>query len=111
MPASVGSSHAVAEAAGLPVQVIAPASGWVPIRLRELWEYRELLYFLIWREVKIRYKQAALGVAWAVLQPVLTMAIFSVVFGRFAAIYEAGVAAGAAAVPQLRRLLEERRRG
>jgi lipopolysaccharide transport system permease protein len=74
----------MAAAADLPVQIIAPASGWVPIRLRELWEYRELLYFLIWREVKIRYKQAALGVAWAVLQPVLTMVIFSVVFGRFA---------------------------
>ena len=91
MPASVASSHAVAEAAGLPVQVIAPASGWVPIRLRELWEYRELLYFLIWREVKIRYKQAALGVAWAVLQPVLTMVIFSVVFGRFAAMPSDGL--------------------
>jgi homopolymeric O-antigen transport system permease protein len=74
----------MAAAADLPVQIIAPARGWVPIRLRELWEYRELLYFLIWREVKIRYKQTALGVAWAVLQPVLTMVIFSVVFGRFA---------------------------
>jgi lipopolysaccharide transport system permease protein len=70
--------------ADLPVQIIAPARGWVPIRLRELFEYRELLYFLIWREVKIRYKQAALGVAWAVLQPILAMVIFSVVFGRFA---------------------------
>jgi lipopolysaccharide transport system permease protein len=91
MPASVASSHPVAEAAALPVQVIAPASGWVPIRLRELWEYRELLFFLIWREVKIRYKQAALGVAWAVLQPVLTMVIFSVVFGRFAAMPSDGL--------------------
>jgi homopolymeric O-antigen transport system permease protein len=91
MPASVASTHAAAEAADLPVQVIAPASGWVPIRLRELWEYRELLYFLIWREVKIRYKQAILGVAWAVLQPVLTMVIFSVVFGRFAAMPSDGL--------------------
>jgi lipopolysaccharide transport system permease protein len=74
----------MAAAADLPVQIIAPARGWVPIRLPELWEYRELLYFLIWREVKIRYKQAALGVAWAVLQPILAMVIFSVVFGRFA---------------------------
>jgi homopolymeric O-antigen transport system permease protein len=80
--ASVASTPGAA--AHLPVHVIAPASGWVPVRLRELWEYRELLYFLIWREVKIRYKQAALGVAWAVLQPVLTMVIFSIVFGRFA---------------------------
>ena len=82
--ASVASTQAAGPAAHLPVHVIAPASGWVPVRLRELWEYRELLYFLIWREVKIRYKQATLGVAWAVLQPVLTMVIFSVVFGRFA---------------------------
>jgi homopolymeric O-antigen transport system permease protein len=84
MPAPLATPRAIAAAADLPVQIIAPARGWVPIRLRELWEYRELLYFLIWREVKIRYKQAALGVAWAVLQPFLTMVIFSVVFGRFA---------------------------
>jgi lipopolysaccharide transport system permease protein len=68
----------------LPVHVIAPASGWVPIRLRELWEYRELLYFLVWREVKIRYKQTALGVAWAVIQPLFTMVVFTLIFGRLA---------------------------
>jgi lipopolysaccharide transport system permease protein len=84
MPAPLATPRALAAAADLPVQIIAPARGWVPIRLRELWEYRELLYFLIWREVKIRYKQAALGIAWAVLQPVLTMVMFSVIFGRFA---------------------------
>jgi lipopolysaccharide transport system permease protein len=67
----------------LPVHVIAPADGWVPIRLRELWEYRELLYFLVWREVKIRYKQTALGVAWAVIQPLFTMVVFTVVFSHF----------------------------
>jgi lipopolysaccharide transport system permease protein len=67
----------------LPVHVIAPARGWVPIRLAELWEYRELLYFLVWREVKIRYKQTALGVAWAVIQPVFTMVVFTVVFSHF----------------------------
>jgi lipopolysaccharide transport system permease protein len=67
----------------LPVHVIAPARGWVPIRLGELWEYRELLYFLVWREVKIRYKQTALGVVWAVIQPVFTMVVFTVVFGHF----------------------------
>jgi homopolymeric O-antigen transport system permease protein len=82
--ASIASTEAAGAAGHLPEHVIAPASGWVPVRLRELWEYRELLYFLIWREVKIRYKQAVLGIVWAVLQPVLTMVIFSVVFGRFA---------------------------
>jgi lipopolysaccharide transport system permease protein len=64
------------------VHRIAPSSAWVPLRLAELWEYRELLYFLIWREVRVRYKQTALGVAWAVIQPVLTMLVFSVFFGR-----------------------------
>jgi lipopolysaccharide transport system permease protein len=76
----------------LPVHVIAPASGWVPIRLRELWEYRELLYFLVWREVKIRYKQTALGVAWAVIQPLFTMVVFSLIFGRLAKMPSDGIA-------------------
>jgi len=53
-------------------------------RLRELWEYRELLYFLIWRDIKVRYKQTAIGASWAVLQPLLTMVIFTMVFGKFA---------------------------
>jgi lipopolysaccharide transport system permease protein len=74
----------------LPVHVIAPAKGWVPIRLRELWEYRELLYFLVWREVKIRYKQTALGVAWAIIQPVFTTIVFTVVFNRFGKIAAPG---------------------
>ena len=66
----------------LPLHRIAPSRAWVPLRLAELWEYRELLYFLIWREVRVRYKQTALGVAWAVIQPVMTMLVFSVFFGR-----------------------------
>jgi lipopolysaccharide transport system permease protein len=66
----------------MPVQVIAPASGWVPVQLGEVWQFRELLAFLVWREVKIRYKQTALGVAWAILQPFFTMVVFSVFFGR-----------------------------
>ncbi len=64
------------------VHVIAPARGWLPVRLGEIWAYRELLYFLVWREIKVRYKQTALGVAWAVAQPFFTMVVFSVVFGR-----------------------------
>jgi lipopolysaccharide transport system permease protein len=62
--------------------VIVPRSGWAPVELGELWAYRELLYLLVWREVKIRYKQTVLGVAWAVLQPVLTMLVFTVFFGQ-----------------------------
>ncbi len=65
---------------------VAPTSGWVPLRFAELWEYRELLYFLTWRDVKVRYKQTALGAAWAVLQPFLTMVVFSIFFGRLAGI-------------------------
>ena len=76
----------------LPIHVIAPASGWVPIRLRELWEYRELLYFLVWREVKIRYKQTALGVAWAVIQPLFTMVVFTLVFHKLAKMPSDGIA-------------------
>jgi len=63
---------------------IKPIRGWTSLKLKELWEYRELLYFLVWRDVKVRYKQAALGAAWAILQPLLTMLIFSVIFGMFA---------------------------
>jgi lipopolysaccharide transport system permease protein len=67
-----------------PVTVIEPSKGWVAIKLSELWEYRELLYFLTWREVKVRYKQTALGAAWAVIQPLFTMLVFSLFFGRLA---------------------------
>jgi lipopolysaccharide transport system permease protein len=75
----------------LPVRRIQPAHGLVPLELGELWEYRELLYFLTWRQIKIRYKQTALGVAWAMIQPVFTMLIFSVVFGRFGRMPSEGV--------------------
>ncbi len=67
-----------------PVIRIQPSKGWVSLKLRDLWEYRELLYFLTWRDIKVRYKQTALGAAWAVLQPVLTMIVFSLFFGRLA---------------------------
>jgi lipopolysaccharide transport system permease protein len=61
---------------------IRPSRGWVSLRLGEFWEFRELLYFLIWRDVKVRYKQTGLGVAWAVIQPVMTMLVFSLFFGK-----------------------------
>ena len=62
--------------------VIAPTSGWVALRLGDIWVYRELLYFLTWRDVKVRYKQTVLGVLWAVLQPILMMLIFVLLLGR-----------------------------
>ena len=71
--------------------IVDPSSGWAALRLGELWDYRELLFFLIWRDVKVRYKQTALGVAWAVLQPLLTMFVFSLFFGRLARIASDGL--------------------
>ena len=63
---------------------IAPPSSWLDLNLRELWDYRELLYFFVWRDLKVRYKQTAIGAAWAVIQPVFMMAVFSLFFGRLA---------------------------
>src|SRR5271169_6051996 len=63
---------------------IRPSRGWSALHLREMWRYRELLYFLVWRDVKVRYKQTVLGALWAILQPVLTMVVFSLFFGRLA---------------------------
>jgi lipopolysaccharide transport system permease protein len=80
-----------AEAAPLPLRIIEPRSGWDAVEWREFWEYRELLGFLIWRDVKVRYKQTVLGAAWAVLQPLATMAVFTVLFGRWAKMPSDGV--------------------
>jgi lipopolysaccharide transport system permease protein len=74
-----------------PVLVIEPSRGWVSLNLRELWEYRELLYFLTWRDIKVRYKQTALGAAWAIIQPLFTMLVFSLFFGRLAKIPSDGI--------------------
>jgi lipopolysaccharide transport system permease protein len=67
-----------------PVLRISAPHGWVNLSLRELWDARELLYFFVWRDVKVRYKQTAIGAAWAVVQPFMTMVVFSVFFGRLA---------------------------
>ena len=63
---------------------IQPSRGWMSLGLRELWEYRELLYFLTWRDIKVRYKQTVLGASWAILQQVMTMIVFSLFFGKLA---------------------------
>lgn len=73
-----------ADPAKPPVTRIRPSGGWRAVDLREVWKYRELLYFLTLRDIKLRYKQTALGVAWAVLQPLLTMTVFTVFFGNLA---------------------------
>jgi len=67
-----------------PILNIEPSNSWVSLKLGELWQYRELLYFLIWRDIKVRYKQTALGAAWAIIQPLFSMLIFSLFFGRLA---------------------------
>ena len=75
----------------VPVIVIRPSKGWVSLKLSELWEYRELLYFLTWRDIKVRYKQTVLGAAWAIIQPFFTMVVFSLFFGRLAQIPSDGI--------------------
>lgn len=62
--------------------VIKPSSGWAALGLKELWQHRELVYFLIWRDIKVRYKQTVLGATWAIIQPVLTMVVFTIFFGE-----------------------------
>lgn len=85
------SVEAAPGAAETPVLVIEPSRGWVGLKLRELWAYRELVYFLVWRDVKVRYKQTALGAAWAVIQPLFSMVVFSVFFGKLAKMPSDGI--------------------
>lgn len=73
------------------VLVLQPSKGLVRLNLRDVWTYRELLFFLVWRDVKVRYKQTVLGAAWAILQPVMTMVVFSVFFGRLAKMPSDGI--------------------
>ncbi len=75
----------------LPHVRIQPARGWVSLQLDEIWRYRELLFFLTWRDVKVRYKQTILGASWAIIQPFLTMVVFSLFFGRLAGIPSDGI--------------------
>ncbi|GAH40285.1 unnamed protein product, partial [marine sediment metagenome] len=77
--------------AQLPVTIIEPSRGWVSLKLRELIEYRDLLFFLAWRDVSIRYKQTVLGAAWAIIQPFFSMVVFSIFFGRLAKIPSDGL--------------------
>ncbi|HKB69426.1 MAG TPA: ABC transporter permease [Thermoanaerobaculia bacterium] len=82
---------AVVDTAERPTFVIRPSRGWMSLGLSEIWDYRELLYFLVWRDVKVRYKQTALGAAWAVLQPLMTMIVFTVFFGKLANVGSEGL--------------------
>ena len=75
----------------LPTLLITPANRWNALQLSELWEYRELLQFLVWRDVKVRYKQTVLGAAWAVMQPLFMMVVFTLFFGRLAKVPSDGI--------------------
>ena len=75
----------------IPVTILQPATGWGALNLRDLWLYRELIYFLTWRDLKVRYKQTLLGASWAILQPFLTMVVFSIFFGGLAKVPSDGV--------------------
>jgi lipopolysaccharide transport system permease protein len=87
MSATISATHSSA----IPSVVIEPSRGWTSLRLRDVWEYRELLYFLGWRDVKVRYKQTALGAAWAILQPLLAMVVFTIFFGNLAGVGSDGL--------------------
>jgi lipopolysaccharide transport system permease protein len=75
----------------IPVIRIEPSKGWVGLKLHELWEYREMLYFLTWRDIKVRYKQTIMGAAWAIIQPFFTMVVFSLFFGKLAKVPSDGI--------------------
>jgi len=81
---AASSTGGTSAASDPPVLRLVPTGGWVGLRLRELWEYRELLYFLTWRDIKVRYKQSVLGILWAIIQPFLAMVVFTLFFGKLA---------------------------
>lgn len=84
------SETALASKSASTLTTIRPSRGWVALNLGDLWKYRELIYFLIWRDIKVRYKQAVLGVAWAIIQPVMTMVVFSIIFGKLLGVASEG---------------------
>lgn len=84
-------TSALQPAHDVPILRIEPSRAWVALGLRELWKYRELLYFLTWRDIKVRYKQTALGATWAIIQPLLTMVVFSLFFGKLAKMPSDGI--------------------
>ena len=88
---SMSTTQAAMPLTDIPVVDITPPKGWLELNFRELWQFRELAYFFVWRDIKIRYKQTAIGAAWVVLQPLMTMLVFSLFFGRLAKIPSGGI--------------------
>lgn len=75
----------------LPVTYLKPAKGLAALNLRDLWDYRELIYFLTWRDLKVRYKQTLLGFSWVILQPVINMVVFTILFGELLSVPTGGI--------------------
>jgi lipopolysaccharide transport system permease protein len=84
-------SSSVQTQAEIPTVVIRPSEGWIALKLHDLWTYRELLYFMVWRDIKVRYKQTALGATWAIIQPFFSMIVFSLFFGKLAKMPSDGI--------------------
>jgi lipopolysaccharide transport system permease protein len=87
----MNSTQTIASLTHIPVTDITPPRGWLDVNLAEWWHFRELLYFFVWRDLKVRYKQTAIGVGWVILQPFLTMMVFTLFFGRLAKIPSEGL--------------------
>ncbi len=81
---TLANAERLGQAEAVPTIIIEPIRGWLSLKLRDLWQYRELLYFLTWRDVKVRYKQTVIGFLWAIIQPFLKMVVFSIIFGTLA---------------------------
>jgi lipopolysaccharide transport system permease protein len=90
MAAAMAGGDACAAAEAEPELVIEARTGWVPVDWREVWRHRELLWFFVWRDLKVRYKQTVLGIAWAVLQPLFSMVVFTIIFGHVAGLKSDG---------------------
>ena len=99
LPPAPANPLPIADRPDVGTTVIQPRAGWQPIDLPEIWHFRDLLFFLAWRDIKVRYKQTALGAAWAVIQPLMTMVVFTIVFGKFAKMDTNPVTIFCAAVP------------
>ncbi len=88
---NASASQQEAKTASAPSVLIRPTRGWIPVNLKEVWAYRELLYFLTWRDIKVRYKQTLLGFAWAIIQPFFMMVVFTLFFGNLAKVPSEGI--------------------
>jgi homopolymeric O-antigen transport system permease protein len=88
---SSAESTTIASPHKLPVVFIRPSKGWMPLKIRELWEYRELIYFITWANLKVRYKQTIIGFSWAIVQPFFIMVVFSIFFGKLSKIPSDGI--------------------